>query len=95
MNWEYCFPFLVKNKLKVVCLHVLLYVFMWDWWPLLCVQGPEFVQKHLLTRHGEQVEEVRKEAVFFNNFLMDPKRPTLPPEMRSPPPMPTRPGQGD
>ncbi|XP_041936728.1 serrate RNA effector molecule homolog isoform X2 [Alosa sapidissima] len=65
------------------------------WLCVLCekkFKGPEFVSKHLLSRHGEQVEEVRKEAAFFNNFLMDPKRPALP-EMRSPPPMPSRPGQ--
>ncbi|XP_062384612.1 serrate RNA effector molecule homolog [Sardina pilchardus] len=65
------------------------------WKCVLCekkFKGPEFVRKHLLSRHGEQVEEVRKEAAFFNNFLMDPKRPDHP-EMRSPSPMPSRPGQ--
>ncbi|XP_042558797.1 serrate RNA effector molecule homolog, partial [Clupea harengus] len=65
------------------------------WLCVLCgkrFKGSEFVRKHLLARHGEEVEEVRKEALFFNNFLMDPKRPYFP-GMRSPPPRPPRPGQ--
>merc|ERR1719481_1709991 len=41
-------------------------------------KGPEFVRKHILTKHLEKVEEVKKEVNFFNNYLKDPKRPQLP-----------------
>ncbi|XP_077596076.1 serrate RNA effector molecule homolog isoform X3 [Stigmatopora nigra] len=54
-------------------------------------KGPEFVRKHILNKHGEKIEEVKKEVTFFNNFLMDAKRPSLP-EMKLPPP--PVPGQG-
>nr|XP_019941686.1 PREDICTED: serrate RNA effector molecule homolog isoform X2 [Paralichthys olivaceus] len=47
-------------------------------------KGPEFVRKHILNKHGDKIEEVKKEVVFFNNFLMDAKRPALP-EMKIPP----------
>ncbi|CAL8400083.1 unnamed protein product [Boreogadus saida] len=42
-------------------------------------KGPEFVRKHILDKHGDKIEEVKKEVTFFNNFLMDAKRPSLPP----------------
>ncbi|XP_075876573.1 serrate RNA effector molecule homolog isoform X2 [Nelusetta ayraudi] len=54
-------------------------------------KGPEFVRKHILNKHGDKIEEVKKEVAFFNNFLMDAKRPALP-ELKLPP-LPT-PGQG-
>ncbi|XP_071772735.1 serrate RNA effector molecule homolog isoform X1 [Centroberyx gerrardi] len=54
-------------------------------------KGPEFVRKHILNKHGDKIEEVKKEVSFFNNFLMDAKRPSLP-EMKLPP-LPG-PGQG-
>ncbi|GAB6018658.1 Serrate RNA effector molecule [Chamberlinius hualienensis] len=41
-------------------------------------KGPEFVKKHIFNKHGEKVEEVKKEVDYFNNYLMDPKRPQLP-----------------
>ncbi|MGH0173629.1 UNVERIFIED_CONTAM: hypothetical protein FKN15_065999 [Acipenser sinensis] len=47
--------------------------------------GPEFVRKHVFNKHGDKIEEVRKEVIFFNNFLMDAKRPSLP-EIKPPPP---------
>ncbi|KAG7516406.1 hypothetical protein JOB18_030588 [Solea senegalensis] len=53
-------------------------------------KGPEFVRKHILNKHADKIEEVKKEVAFFNNFLMDAKRPSLP-EMKLP--LPT-PGQG-
>jgi len=49
------------------------------------------VKKHILNKHGDKIEEVKKEVVFFNNFLMDAKRPSIP-EMKPPPP--PGPGQG-
>ncbi|KAL7056485.1 hypothetical protein AAHC03_020926 [Spirometra sp. Aus1] len=40
---------------------------------------PIFVRKHILNKHMEKVEAARKDnAVFFNNFLRDPRRPSLP-----------------
>ncbi|XP_052687226.1 serrate RNA effector molecule homolog isoform X2 [Crassostrea angulata] len=40
-------------------------------------KGPEFVRKHIFNKHGEKVDEVRTEVTFFNNYLVDPKRPAL------------------
>ncbi|VDK40210.1 unnamed protein product [Taenia asiatica] len=40
---------------------------------------PVFVRKHILNKHMEKVEAAKKDnAIFFNNFLRDPKRPSLP-----------------
>lgn len=50
------------------------------------------MRKHILNKHGDKIDEVKKEVVFFNNFLVDAKRPALP-EPKAPPP-PT-PGQGE
>ncbi|KAK7910119.1 hypothetical protein WMY93_014803 [Mugilogobius chulae] len=41
-------------------------------------KAPEFVRKHILNKHGEKVAAVRQEVQFFNNYLLDPKRPALP-----------------
>jgi len=41
-------------------------------------KGPDFVQKHIYNKHGEKVDEVKKEVRFFNSYLKDPKRPQLP-----------------
>ncbi len=49
------------------------------------------MRKHILNKHGDKIEEVKKEVIFFNNFLMDAKRPSIP-EMKPPPP--PGPGQG-
>ncbi|XP_064408824.1 serrate RNA effector molecule homolog isoform X2 [Latimeria chalumnae] len=54
-------------------------------------KGPEFVRKHIFNKHAEKIEEVKKEVAFFNNFLMDAKRPSLP-EIK--PNQPPGPGQG-
>ncbi|XP_012939682.1 serrate RNA effector molecule homolog isoform X3 [Aplysia californica] len=56
-------------------------------------KGPEFVRKHIYNKHGEKVDEVRKEVKFFNNYLVDPKRPALPehPSSRPKPPPPAAP----
>ncbi|KAF4072778.1 hypothetical protein AMELA_G00251390 [Ameiurus melas] len=52
-------------------------------------KGPEFVRKHILNKHGDKIEEVKKEVEFFNNFLMDAKRPSIPEIKPLPPPGPT------
>ena len=41
-------------------------------------KGAEFVRKHIFNKHSEKVDEVKKEVDFFNNYLRDPKRPSLP-----------------
>ncbi|KAM4565407.1 serrate RNA effector molecule homolog [Fundulus diaphanus] len=49
-------------------------------------KAPEFVRKHILNKHGEKVTAVRQEVEFFNNFLLDAKRPALPENKPLPPP---------
>lgn len=49
-------------------------------------KAPEFVRKHILNKHGEKVSGVRQEVEFFNNFLLDAKRPALPENKPLPPP---------
>ncbi|KAK5618384.1 hypothetical protein CRENBAI_019214 [Crenichthys baileyi] len=63
-------------------------------------KAPEFVRKHILNKHGEKVTAVRQEVEFFNNFLLDAKRPALqenkplpPPAQATPPGMAAFPGQ--
>ncbi|XP_035772134.1 serrate RNA effector molecule homolog, partial [Neolamprologus brichardi] len=63
-------------------------------------KAPEFVRKHILNKHGEKVSGVRQEVEFFNNFLLDAKRPALPenkplppPSQAAPPGLPGFPGQ--
>ncbi|KAM9836357.1 serrate RNA effector molecule homolog A-like [Aulostomus maculatus] len=50
-------------------------------------KAPEFVRKHILNKHGEKVTGVKQEVDFFNNFLLDAKRPTLPENKPLPPPV--------
>ncbi|CAJ1048396.1 serrate RNA effector molecule homolog [Xyrichtys novacula] len=49
-------------------------------------KAPEFVRKHILNKHGDKVSAVRQEVLFFNNYLMDAKRPALPENKPLPPP---------
>jgi len=41
-------------------------------------KGPEFIRKHLFYKHMDKIAEVKKEVEYFNNYVMDPKRPQLP-----------------
>lgn len=41
-------------------------------------KGPDFIRKHIFNKHGEKVDEVKKEVEYFNSYLKDPKRPQLP-----------------
>lgn len=41
-------------------------------------KGPDYIRKHIMSKHAEKVEEVKKEVEYFNNYLKDPKRPQLP-----------------
>uniref|UniRef100_A0A1I7XTJ3 ARS2 domain-containing protein n=1 Tax=Heterorhabditis bacteriophora TaxID=37862 RepID=A0A1I7XTJ3_HETBA len=38
-------------------------------------KGPEFIRKHLMSKHDEKLSEVKHEATFYNNYLADAKRP--------------------
>ncbi|TWW63256.1 serrate RNA effector molecule homolog [Takifugu flavidus] len=49
-------------------------------------KAPEFVRKHILNKHAEKVAAVRQEVEFFNNYLLDAKRPTPPENKPLPPP---------
>ena len=40
-------------------------------------KGPEFVRKHIETKHEDKLEIVRHETEFFNLYLTDPRRPQL------------------
>ncbi|KAA3675618.1 uncharacterized protein DEA37_0006329 [Paragonimus westermani] len=40
---------------------------------------PIFVRKHIFNKHMEKIEAAKKDnAIFFNNYLSDPRRPSLP-----------------
>ena len=41
-------------------------------------KGPEFVEKHIRSKHPQELAEVRKNAVYYRNYIMDAKRPQLP-----------------
>lgn len=41
-------------------------------------KGAEFIRKHLFYKHMEKIVDVKKEVEFFNNYVLDPKRPQLP-----------------
>uniref|UniRef100_A0A914HB15 Serrate RNA effector molecule homolog n=1 Tax=Globodera rostochiensis TaxID=31243 RepID=A0A914HB15_GLORO len=41
-------------------------------------KGPEFVHKHITTKYKEEVDKMRHEALYFNNFITDPNRPHNP-----------------
>ena len=36
------------------------------------------MRKHILNKHLERVDQVRAETHYFNNYVLDPKRPQLP-----------------
>ncbi len=41
-------------------------------------KGAEFVRKHILNKYADKVEEVKKEVLYYNNYLRDARRPQLP-----------------
>nr|CAG4643871.1 EOG090X04A7 [Lepidurus arcticus] len=41
-------------------------------------KGPDFIRKHITSKHGEKLEEVKRDVEYFNHYLKDPKRPQLP-----------------
>lgn len=56
-------------------------------------KAPEFVRKHILNKHADKVTAVRQEVEFFNNFLLDAKRPEDKPLPPPPPQIPVQPPQ--
>ncbi|XP_014677659.1 PREDICTED: serrate RNA effector molecule homolog [Priapulus caudatus] len=38
-------------------------------------KGPDFIRKHLMNKHCEKLDEVRAEVAYFNNYLLDLRRP--------------------
>ena len=58
-------------------------------------KGPDFIRKHIFNKYSENVETVKQETLFFNNYLKDPARPELPENtlkkevLASPKPTPT------
>ena len=54
-------------------------------------KGEEFVKKHIANKHEEKIEAVKKEVLFYNNYIKDPRRPALPEKpkpAKAPPPKP-------
>ena len=41
-------------------------------------KGPDFIRKHIFNKYAENVDVVKQETMFFNNYLKDPVRPELP-----------------
>lgn len=41
-------------------------------------RGPEFVRKHIMMKHDDSVENVKKEVKYFNNYVFDMNRPCFP-----------------
>ena len=41
-------------------------------------KGPEFIRKHLFYKHMDKLSDVKKEVEYYNNYVIDPKRPQLP-----------------
>ncbi|GMT33127.1 hypothetical protein PFISCL1PPCAC_24424 [Pristionchus fissidentatus] len=46
-------------------------------------KGPEFIRKHLQSKHVDKLEEAKQDAFFYNTYLADPSRPVEP---EAPPP---------
>lgn len=41
-------------------------------------KGPDYVRKHIETKHPDKLVELKIEVEYFNKFVLDPKRPYLP-----------------
>lgn len=35
-------------------------------------KGMSFVEKHIMTKHGEEVQRIKDEVTFYNNYVCDP-----------------------
>lgn len=41
-------------------------------------KAPEYVRKHIINKFGEKIDEVKTDVEFFNNYIKDDKRPSMP-----------------
>jgi len=41
-------------------------------------RGPEFVKKHIMMKHTDSLDNVKREVEYFNNYIFDMKRPCFP-----------------
>ncbi|XP_054156484.1 serrate RNA effector molecule homolog [Oppia nitens] len=58
-------------------------------------KGPDFVRKHILNKHNDNIEEAKQIAVYYNNYVFDPKRPQLPEHPSNRPQTNTNRGDGN
>jgi len=54
-------------------------------------KGREYIRKHIMNKYMDKVDAVRSEVQFFNNYLMDPRRPGPPAKPNQPRSQPTTP----
>jgi len=47
-------------------------------------KGIEFAKKHILNKHEDGIMAVKKEVVYYNNYIIDRKRPALPERPKTP-----------
>ena len=41
-------------------------------------KAPDFIRKHIFNKLPEELEKVKRETEFYNNYIRDPSRPELP-----------------
>ena len=41
-------------------------------------KAPDFIRKHIFNKFPEELEKVKRETEFYNNYIRDPSRPELP-----------------
>jgi len=42
-------------------------------------KAPEYVRKHIINKFQDRIDEVKSDVEFFNNYIKDSKRPSMPP----------------
>ena len=47
-------------------------------------KGVEFAKKHIINKHEDGIMAVKKEVVYYNNYIKDRKRPALPERPKTP-----------
>lgn len=52
-------------------------------------KGPEFIQKHLQSKHQDRLDLERDMAIYYNNYISDPDRPQEPEVKPQPSAQPT------
>ena len=41
-------------------------------------KAPDFIKKHIFNKFPDELEKVKLETEFYNNYIRDPSRPELP-----------------